>query len=150
MAAREHLFDVYVHFTATVEYGFTLAQVVEGAPIPEGGARFDVYFEGEVSGPRLTGKVTGVDYVVLREDRTTTLHIHGHITTQDGAHIAFQAEGTTRRPMGALVADIEEQLSFSTAAESYRWLNRVTAVGSGTTDTVEGWVKLRVTHDVAE
>jgi hypothetical protein len=52
--------------------------------------------------------------------------------------------------MGALVADIEEQLSFSTAAERYRWLNRVTALGTGTTDTVEGWVKLRATYDPAE
>src|SRR4029450_12780523 len=92
-----HLFDARLHFTGIVEYGYTLAQSAAGVPIPELGARFDVFFEGEIRGPRLNGQIKGVDYVSLSPDGVSSLHIHAHITTQDGCHIALHSDGVSRR-----------------------------------------------------
>ena len=54
------------------------------APPPGEGARFDVYFEGPITGAKLRGSVKGVDYLHLRADGRFQLHIHAEITTDDG------------------------------------------------------------------
>ena len=64
--------------------GLTSGQV---APPPEG-VRFDVPFDGTSTG-KLTGTVTGIDYIRVRADGRFDLHIHGTLTIQDGEKIAF-------------------------------------------------------------
>jgi hypothetical protein len=139
-----HLFDVVVQYTAVVDYGFTFEQSVAGEPIPEQGARIDIFFEGEIRGERLRGKISGVDYVTLGPDRVSRLHIHAHITTHDGHHIAVHAEGLARRRPGSTLVDVHETISFSTAAEQYRWLNEVRAFSTGLADTRKGGEEARI------
>jgi hypothetical protein len=121
-----------------VDYGFSFEQSMAGDPIPEQGARFDIFFEGEIRGERLQGKVAGVDYVTLGPDRVSRLHIHAHITTNDGCHIAAHAEGFARRRQGTTLVDVHEVISFSTSAEQYKWLNEVRAFSTGLADTRKG------------
>jgi hypothetical protein len=54
-------------------------------------ARFDVPFEGESVGPKLRGKVAGIDYLRTRADGGFELHIHAEITTDDGQKISLQS-----------------------------------------------------------
>jgi hypothetical protein len=143
-----HLFDAQMRYTVNVEYGFSFAQSMNNEPIPEHGARFDVFFEGEILGERLQGKVHGVDYVSLGTDRVARLHIHAHIITTDGCHIAVHAEGVAKRRAGSPMADFQETLSFATSSERYKWLNHVRAFGSGTADTQAGISEVRVMEGV--
>jgi hypothetical protein len=142
--AQEYLFDALVQYTVNVEYGFSFAQSQAGEPIPDQGARFDVYFEGDIRGPRLQGKVTGVDYLALGPDRIARMHVHAHITTHDGCHIAVHTEGHARRRPGSALADTYETVTFATSAEQYKWLNHVRAIGTGVANTRTGWLEVRV------
>jgi hypothetical protein len=144
---ERHLFDALVQYTVNVEYGYSFAQSQAGEPIPEQGARFDVYFEGDIRGRRLQGKVTGVDYLALGPDRLARMHVHAHITTHDGCHIAVHTEGLARRRPGSPLADTHETLTFATSAEQYKWLNQVRATGIGVADTRTGRLELTVVED---
>jgi hypothetical protein len=139
-----HLFDAIVQFTVEVEYGFSLAQSAAGEKIPENGARFDVYFEGEIRGERIRGTVTGVDYVTLRPDGVSLMHVHAHITTDDGCHIAVHSEGTARRRPNTAIADLQEVMSFATSADQYKWLNGLRGAGTGISNTANGTLNLKV------
>ena len=88
----ELLYEYTVKITGMTEYGVSLESLMAGevAPPPEG-ARFDVAFEGASSGPKLKGKVTGVDYLRIRADGRFQLHIHAEITADDGQKIALHA-----------------------------------------------------------
>ena len=60
----ELLYDYTVKLTSWTEYGASLQSVMEGAVVlPPEGVRFDVSFEGVSIGPKLRGKVRGVDYL---------------------------------------------------------------------------------------
>ena len=142
-----HLFDVRLQFTGTVEYGYTLAQSAAGVPIPELGARFDVFFEGNVHGARLNGQIKGVDYVNLSPDGVSSLHIHAHITTHDGCHIAVHSDGIARRRKGSVLADLNESMSFATADEPYLWINRLRGSGTGIVDSQSGQIDMTVTQE---
>ena len=65
----ELLYEYTVKLTGMTEYGVSFQALMAGttAPPPEG-ARFDVPFEGASNGPRLRGKVAGVDYLRVRAD----------------------------------------------------------------------------------
>jgi len=45
--------------------------------------------EGSSSGPRLKGTLTDVDYLQMRADGRTDLHIHAEITNEDGEKSVF-------------------------------------------------------------
>ena len=98
----------------------------------------------------MQGKVSGVDYVTLGPDRVSRLHIHAHITTNDGCHIAVHAEGFARRRRGTHLVNVHETISFSTSAEQYRWLNRVRAFSAGLADTRKGGEEARVMQSLPQ
>lgn len=60
----ELLYEYTVKLTGLTEYGVSFGDLMAGtvAPPPEG-ARFDAPFEGVASGPKVKGKLTGVDYL---------------------------------------------------------------------------------------
>ena len=65
----EHLYEVSVKFTRVSEFGVSMEALSSGkVPPPPEGARFDVAFESNSSGPKLKGTVTGVDYLHVRAD----------------------------------------------------------------------------------
>jgi hypothetical protein len=142
-AGTLHLFDASMQFTGVVDYGYTLEQRSTGVPIPAQGARFDVFFDGQIVGQRLRGTIRGVDYVTLDRDGMAHLHVHAHITTHDGCHIAIHSEGMARQRAGSSIADVEETMSFATAADSYKWLNGLQGCGSGAVDMQVGRIEIK-------
>ena len=69
------LYEYTVKFTEVTEYGVSLEALMAGeAAPPVEGARFDVAFEGESTGPRLKGNVKGVDHPILIHDPSSIDH----------------------------------------------------------------------------
>ena len=59
-----------------------LEAVMSGQAPPAEGARFDVHFEGPVTGPKFSGSAKGADYLHIRADGRIQLDIHAEITTR--------------------------------------------------------------------
>jgi len=96
------------------------------APPPQG-ARYDVAFEGPVTG-RLRGTVKGIDYLHIRPDGRGQLHIHGEITTEDGKKIALSADGVA---MGQPpVLQLRENVTLTTSHPETRGSTRSRSGGS--------------------
>ena len=114
---------------ASVWEGLTSGQV---APPPEG-VRFDVPFDGTSTG-KLTGTVTGIDYIRVRADGRFDLHIHATLTTQDGEKIALFADGVSSPRPDSPVFDLRENVTLHTSSEAYKWVNTLQVWGTGTVD----------------
>ena len=105
----ELLYEYTPMVTQVVEYGASFEAIASRqSPPPAEGARVDVYFEGPVTGAKLSGSVKGVDYLKLRADGRFELDIYAEITTEDGKKIALRAylaelvRGGALRPPGRL------------------------------------------------
>lgn len=122
------LFEEQVVLTDFVEYGFSMQDLVNGERIPEEGARFDIYFEGDLIGEKINGKISGVDYLEVRTDGRFFLDLHAKILTDDGAQIQVTETGINDN--GALKLNME----FHTNDKRYTWLNRTQVLGLGTVD----------------
>lgn len=101
---------------------------------------------GEISGPKLAGKVlpgTAGDWVVRRPDGVLSLDVRLTIETHDGALIYMKYHGFRHGPKevirrlekGEAVDPAEYYFrtspSFETGDERYAWLNNIVAVGVG-------------------
>ena len=111
------------------------------ATIPPQGARLDVAFDGHATG-RLTGRVRGVDYLRLRADGRVDLDIRATIETADGRRIALSADGVGVPRAAEPIADLCENVSLSTAAEDYAWVNTRQIWGSGTVNFATGKIHI--------
>ena len=133
----EHLYEVSVRFTRVTEFGVSMEALGSGQvqPPPEG-ARFDVAFEGSSRGPKLKGTMTGVDYLHVRADGRFQLHIHAEITTEDGAKIAFFADGVAIPREGSGILDLKENVTLTTSAKACSWVNQLQVWAIGTVDLV--------------
>lgn len=131
----ELLYEYTVKLTGMTEYGVSFAALMAGtaAPPPEG-ARFDVPFEGTSVGPRLKGKVTGVDYLRVRADGRFELHIHAEVTTEDGQKISLHADGVALAQPGNPVAGLRENVTLFTSSKTYTWVNGLQVWATGTVD----------------
>jgi hypothetical protein len=138
------LYEYTVQLTGMIDYGVTLDALMSGrvTPPPEG-ARFDVPFEGDATGPRLKGRVTGVDHLRVRADRRFELHLHARFDTDDGARVALFADGVAIPREGSSVADLRENVTLSTSFKEYAWVNLLQVWASGTVDLATLTVKLR-------
>jgi hypothetical protein len=104
--------------------------------------RFDVPFEG-VSTGRLTGTVTGIDYIRVRADGRFELHIHAAITTQGGENIAVFADGIAIPRPDSPVADLRENVTLHTSSKSCTWVNGLQIWAAGTVDLAKQEVNVR-------
>ena len=140
----ELLYEYTVKITSVTEYGVSFASLMAGevAP-PSEGARFDAAFEGASHGPKLKGKVTGVDYLWMRADGRFQLHIHAEITAADGQKIALHADGVALPRKGSSIADLRENVALSTSSKDYLWVNALQIWGIGTVDLAEQVVRLK-------
>ena len=100
---------------------------------------------GEFEGPRLRGKVLsgGSDWLLLRSDDVLELNLRITLETDDHALISMTFLGLRHGPPDVVAALNRSEIvdpgryyfrtlpSFETSAESYAFLNRVVAVGSG-------------------
>lgn len=119
----EKIYAYDLDITGVTDYGVSMEAILVGQEkIPPQGARFDVAFEGNAAG-RLSGRVRGVDYLRMRADGRIDLDIRATIETADGCHIALSADGVAVMREGEPVADLSENVTLTTAAASYDWVN---------------------------
>lgn len=130
----EHLFDMAVHLEEPLAIG----------NIPKGNRQILLGKGGEFSGKRLEGKIMpyGADWYLTRPDGVGELDVRVTLKTDDGEFIYMQSQGFLRyareaakRVLSGTASPDEyylrEYTRFETAAESYRWLNSIVAVGVG-------------------
>jgi hypothetical protein len=135
----ELIYEADIQFTQMDEYGVSMEALTTGkTPIPPEGARFDHVFEGQLHGPKLRGKISGTDHLYIRADGLFQLHLHARVTTDDGANIAFSSEGVSLQIEGKKETQLRAAVSLFTAAEAYRWLNKLQLWAKGTLDPVKG------------
>ena len=141
---KELLYESIVKLTGMTEYGVSFEALIAGtaAPPPEG-ARFDVPFEGASNGPKLKGKVTGVDYLRIRADGRFELHIHAEITTHDGQKISLHADGVALPQPGSPIAGLRENVTLFTSSKAYSWVNGLQVWATGTVDLAERVVRIK-------
>lgn len=140
----ELLYDYTCKVTGISEFGLSFEALLGGtiAPPPEG-ARFDVQFDGPSIGPKLKGRVSGVDYLRVRADGRFDLHIHAAITTDDGHGISLHADGIALPRPGSPVVDLRENVTLFTCAKAYSWVNGLQVWATGTVDLAEQVIRIK-------
>lgn len=138
----ELLYEYTPKITQVVEYGVSMDALFSGqAPPPPEGASFDVYFEGPVTGAKLSGSVKGVDYLHIRADGRSQLHIHAEITTEDGKKIALAADGVA---LGSPpVLELRENVTLTTSHPEHSWVNAIQIWAPGTVDLAAGQIRVK-------
>jgi hypothetical protein len=138
------LYDYTPQVTRLVEYGTSADALFSGrTPPPAEGARFDLYLEGPVKGPKLSGTVEGVDYLWARADGRAEIHIHAQITTEDGKKIALAAGGVARPEQSSSVFRLREHVKLTSNHPEFLWVNVLEIWASGTFDFTNGQVRVR-------
>ncbi len=88
------LFDEQIQLTGITEFGTSWNELLSGkASLPPEGARFDIAFEGTLSGEKINGTIKGTDFLDVRADGRFQIHIHAVVTTDDGENIALREDG---------------------------------------------------------
>ena len=138
----EKIYEYDLDFTGVTDYGVRLEDILAGKEkVPPQGARFDVAFEGRATG-RLSGRVRGVDYLRMRADGRIDLDIRATIETDDGCRIALAADGVAVPHPDKPIAELSENVTLTTAAESYTWVNARQIWGPGTVNMAAGKVHI--------
>lgn len=96
------------------------------------GKRSDVYFEGDLTGGVLNGKMRGIDYLLTRSDGVSEINVRAAIVTVDGVNISVEISGYYH---DRLIKD--NQVKLLTGNEKYQWLGNKIIVGKGK-GTAEG------------
>ena len=138
----EKIYEYDLDVTGVTDYGVTLQSILSGqSRIPPQGARIDVAFAGRATG-RLTGRVIGVDYLRIRTDGRIDLDIRATIETKDGHRIALSADGVGVPRAAEPIADLRENISLTTAAEKYAWVNTRQVWGVGAVNFAAGKIHI--------
>jgi hypothetical protein len=138
----EKIYEYDLDVTGVTEYGVTLDAILSGKEkVPPQGLRIDIAFEGRPTG-RLTGRVRGVDYAWMRADGRIELDVRATIEVENGARIALSAGGVAVPRDGEPIGDLSENVSLSTAAKDYDWVNARQVWGVGTVNFAVGKVHI--------
>jgi hypothetical protein len=138
----EKIYEYDLDVVGVTDYGVTLDAILSGQlEIPPQGVRIDVAFAGRASG-RLAGHVRGVDFARMRADGRIDLDIRAAIDTDDGHRIALSADGVAMPRAAEPVADLVENITLSTAAQAYAWVNTRQVWGVGTVDFAAGKIHI--------
>lgn len=87
-----------------------------------------------------TQRGTGADWLTYLPGRLATVDVRLHLVTDDGADVLVHYTGRSDIEAGHITTSV----LFDTGDARYTWLNRVMAVGRGTTDLAAG----QVSYDV--
>jgi hypothetical protein len=98
--------------------------------------RFDIHFEGDVSGEQVNGTISGIDYLTVRADGRFILDLYATITTSDGASISVKESGINAG------GNLRLSMNFHTNDERYRWMNHKHVWGVGTVNFATGEVNI--------
>jgi hypothetical protein len=140
----ELIYEYTPRVTRIVDYGASPeAVLMRTTPPPKEGARLDLHLEGPVIAGRLQGTITGVDYLNVRADGRAELHIHGHITLEDGKTVALEAGGIAVPEEGSSVFQLREHVSLTSNHPALAWVNATEVWARGTVDVSSGQVHLR-------
>jgi hypothetical protein len=140
----ELIYEYTPSVVRVVEYGSSADAVFSGRTMPPAeGARFDLYLDGPVNGPKLRGTLQGVDYVHFRADGRAELHIHAAVTTGDGTNVAVTAGGIAVRQGDTPVFQLREHVTLLTNHPELSWVNQVQIWASGTVDVSTGHVHVK-------
>lgn len=139
----ELIYEHAVQIKQVTEYGVAFDRLPSGAAPPAEGARFDLLVEGTVTGPKLKGTVKGVDYANVRADGRLQLHFHAEITTEDGKKIALFADGLVTPKSGSPLAQLRLNITLTTSAAEYSWVNPIQIWAPGTIDFEKGEVRFK-------
>jgi hypothetical protein len=140
----ELIYEYTPQVTRIVEYGASAeAMLMRRSPPPDEGARLDLYLEGPVIAGRLQGDVTGVDYLNVRADGRFELHIHGHITLEDGTKVALEAGGVAIPEGDSSIFQLREHVTLTSNHPPLVWVNTTEVWARGTVDVSSGQVHLR-------
>jgi hypothetical protein len=132
------LYEVTVSINKVTEFGVGIIDATSpDVALPPAGARFDIAVAGTVRGPRIEGVFEGVDYLHIRADRRSQLHVHGAITAPDGSNIALFADGVAMPDDAAGIFQLRENVTLTTAAPAFDWVNQLQIWGQGTVDMNE-------------
>jgi hypothetical protein len=138
----EKIYEYDLDVTQVTDYGVSLEAILTGKEkVPPQGVRIDVAFEGHAKG-RLAGQVRGVDYLRMRADGRVDLDIRAAIETGDGRRIALSADGVGVPLAAEPIAELCENVSLSTAAEDYAWVNTRQIWGTGTVNFATGKIHI--------
>jgi hypothetical protein len=138
----EKIYEYDLDITGVTDYGVTLEATLAGKEkVPPQGARFDVAFEGRAAG-RLSGRVHGVDYLRMRTDGRIDLDIRATIETDDGWRIALSAGGAAVLRPGEPIAGLCENVTLTTAAAGYAWVNTHQIWGVGSVNLATGKIHI--------
>jgi len=132
------------HLEHIMSYTATLAEREVIGPLPEG-LRVNVYVTGgEVTGPKVWGKIrpVGADWLTIRRDGVGILDVRGTMETTDGALIYVSYLGTMdlgengyedslQGKPPASGTPIRSSPRFYTSHPDYLWLNRLHCLGIG-------------------
>jgi hypothetical protein len=143
MQKGELLYEYSVNITGITEYGLSFEEFMGGGTLPPEGARFDVYFEGDSTGPKLSGHVKGIDYLRVRADGRFELNIRAEITTPEGSKISLEAGGVCYPQPDSPIAELRENVTLFTCAKDYLWVNPLQIWATGTVNLAEGVVSLK-------
>lgn len=143
------LYKMDLNLTGLTAFGSNFDEIMDGqASIPPEGARFDIEFGGTLEGPKVKGKVVGVDYMNMRADGRSNLNIYLKIETEDGQNIAAQVTGVaTARTDDSKIIDIRENGTLFTSSEKYKWVNGLQVWATGTVDRTTGKIELTAYAD---
>ena len=140
----ELIYEYTPQVSRIVEYGASAeAVLMRTSPPPKEGARLDLYLEGPVIAGRLQGTVTGVDYLNMRADGRAELHIHGHITLEDGKKVALEAGGVAVPEGESSIFQLREHVNLTSNDPALAWVNATEVWARGTVDVSTGQVHLR-------
>lgn len=138
----EKIYQYDLDVTGVTDYGVSLDAILSGKEqVPLQGLRFDFAFEGRASG-RLAGTVRGVDYVRMRADGRADLDIRAIIETGDGRRIALAADGVAIPRAAEPIADLWENISLTTPAAEYAWVNTRQIWAHGTVNFETGKIHI--------
>ena len=137
-------------------YSVTLAEPEVVGPVP-GGVRANLYVAGgEVTGPKLVGRVrpVGGDWLTLRTDGVSVLDVRNTLEVGEGAIVDVAlsgvgdlgADGYERFMRGELPPTVALRVAprFLTAHPDFMWLNRLQCLGVGEFDSEDS----RASYDV--
>jgi hypothetical protein len=125
-------------------------------PLAEG-IRANVYIiDGEVSGPRLRGRIRpgGGDWLQLRPDGIGILDVRGTFELEDGALIYTSYSGVADLGPNGYSAFLEGKAAsrvrlriaprYQTGHPNYGWINRLQCIGVGEVDLEQ----MKVSYDI--
>lgn len=138
----EKIYEYDLDVSGITDYGVSLDAILSGKEkLPPQGVRIDVAFEGRARG-RLAGQVRGIDYLRIRADGRVDLDIRAILETEDSYRIALSADGVGVSRAAEPIADLSENISLSTAAEDYVWVNTRQIWGYGTVNFATGKIHI--------